>query len=118
MDRVARRACKTLALSLFAKHGLAGWDFGFHSLSPHRIGNCDHVKQKIHVYGKFVDDGRDLTDVILHEIAHALVGPKHDHDEVWKAKAIRIGATGEQWWFEPPSDSEIAYRLQQELDGL
>ncbi len=116
-----RRACLKLALSLFAEHGLIGWDFGFHSLQPHQdylIGYCDHVKRKITVHGKLVDEGRDPTEVILHEIAHALVGRKHDHDEVSKAKAIQIGATGERWWFEPPSDSEIAYRLEQELDSF
>lgn len=35
-----------------------------------------------------------VREVILHEIAHALVGPAHHHDAVWRATARRIGATG------------------------
>jgi predicted SprT family Zn-dependent metalloprotease len=33
----------------------------------------------------------EVLDTILHEIAHALVGPGHGHDEVWKAKCVEVG---------------------------
>lgn len=33
----------------------------------------------------------ELKDTILHEIAHALVGWGHAHDEVWRKKALEIG---------------------------
>jgi len=33
-----------------------------------------------------------VRDTLLHEIAHALVGTAHGHDEVWKAKCLEIGA--------------------------
>jgi hypothetical protein len=36
-----------------------------------------------------------IRDTILHEVAHALVGENHNHDEAWRAKAIELGATGE-----------------------
>jgi predicted SprT family Zn-dependent metalloprotease len=32
-----------------------------------------------------------ILEVILHEIAHALVGNRHNHDKVWKAKARQLG---------------------------
>jgi predicted SprT family Zn-dependent metalloprotease len=35
---------------------------------------------------------RAVTETILHEIAHALVGLHHAHAEKWKAVARRIGA--------------------------
>lgn len=35
-----------------------------------------------------------VRDTILHEIAHALVGPEHNHDSVWRATAQRIGCSG------------------------
>jgi predicted SprT family Zn-dependent metalloprotease len=37
----------------------------------------------------------EVRDTILHEIAHALVGPGHGHDGVWKAKCREIGARPE-----------------------
>lgn len=38
----------------------------------------------------------EVNDLILHEIAHALVGGDHGHDEVWKAKCVEIGARPER----------------------
>ena len=38
----------------------------------------------------------EIEDTVLHEIAHAIVGPKHNHDAVWKAKAREIGCQGER----------------------
>ena len=34
----------------------------------------------------------EVRDTILHEVAHALVGPGHGHDTVWKATAAQVGA--------------------------
>ena len=34
-----------------------------------------------------------ITDTILHEIAHALVGPRHGHNAIWRQKAREIGCT-------------------------
>jgi predicted SprT family Zn-dependent metalloprotease len=34
----------------------------------------------------------EIVDTLLHEIAHALVGPGHGHDAVWKAKCVEVGA--------------------------
>ena len=36
---------------------------------------------------------RQVTDTILHEIAHALAGPGAGHGPAWKATASRLGAT-------------------------
>ena len=36
-------------------------------------------------------------NTIRHEIAHALVGEGHWHDEVWRLKAIEIGCNGEEF---------------------
>jgi len=33
----------------------------------------------------------EILDTIKHEIAHAIVGNKHGHDDVWKAKARELG---------------------------
>lgn len=39
---------------------------------------------------------KQLKDLLLHEIAHALT-PNHNHDEVWRQKAIEIGCNGLQF---------------------
>lgn len=35
-----------------------------------------------------------IKDTVLHEIAHALVGHVHGHNNVWRAKAIELGCSG------------------------
>ena len=39
-------------------------------------------------------DKDQINDTILHEIAHALVGPGNGHNLKWKKKAKEIGCTG------------------------
>ena len=36
----------------------------------------------------------NVKNTLLHEIAHALAGHEHNHDEVWKATARSIGCDG------------------------
>lgn len=33
-------------------------------------------------------------DVVAHEVAHALVGVKHQHDAVWQRKCLELGGSG------------------------
>jgi plasmid stabilization system protein ParE len=35
-----------------------------------------------------------VRDTILHEVAHALAGPKAKHGPVWREVAVRIGCSG------------------------
>ena len=80
---------------LLAKHGLGNWRFGFDQASR-RGGRCTFDRQEISLSEQFAIAARhdEVTDTILHEIAHAIVGPKHGHDAVWKATARRIGCSG------------------------
>ena len=90
-------AIKRLAEKLMAKHNLIGWGFEFDNGSK-RAGCCDYRKKVISLsyeYARYALN-KEIKNTILHEIAHALVGSKHNHDAVWKAKAIEIGCSGER----------------------
>jgi predicted SprT family Zn-dependent metalloprotease len=84
--------CMQLGNSLLEKHGLDDWKF---SISNHKrkLGMCSFNSKTI-VFSKYflhIPDWK-IRDTILHEIAHALVGGEHGHDDVWKAKCIEVGA--------------------------
>lgn len=70
-----------------------GWSFEWdHAKS--RCGQCRFADRKITIskYFALINDEAEIRDTILHEIAHALVGPGHHHDCTWQLKAIEIGA--------------------------
>ena len=74
-----------------------GWKFGF-DLAPARGGICRHTEKQITLSVTYClkASKSEIVDTILHEIAHAIVGPQHQHDAVWKAAAQRIGCTAER----------------------
>ena len=80
---------------LLYQHGLwqKGWRFKFDH-AKRRAGWCGFDKKIVSMAKAFAIKAPDaeIHDTILHEIAHALVGPKHQHDAVWKAKALEIGS--------------------------
>ncbi len=82
---------------LMSRHGLTGWSFQFEDASK-RAGVCVFGLNVIglsRLYCLHATD-RQVRDTILHEIAHALVGPKHNHDAAWKAVARSIGCAGDR----------------------
>ena len=86
-----------LANRLMLKHNLpiAGWRFKF-DMSKRRFGVCKYRSKTIGLSAPLclLNDMANITDTILHEIAHALVGNAHGHDWVWKQKALEIGCNG------------------------
>jgi predicted SprT family Zn-dependent metalloprotease len=60
-----------------------------------RAGDCFWKTKIIRLQPTFVELNSEevVTQVILHEIAHALT-PKHRHNKFWKKKAIEIGYKG------------------------
>lgn len=77
-----------------AQHQLVGWTFSFNS-RKRSMGLCLYATQSIELSIHLVDRNSDaeIVDTLLHEIAHALVGPGHGHDSTWKQKCLEIGAT-------------------------
>ncbi len=90
----------SLALYLMAEHNLQHWTFSFDN-AKRRFGVCYKSKRKISLSRYFVEhnDVEDVTDTILHEIAHALCNER-GHGPAWKATARRVGAKPERCYDE------------------
>lgn len=88
-----------LAITLMFQHGLiqTGWKFEFRNqLTP--VAHCDYYKKTIrYCVHRLNREDEHIRNTILHEIAHALVGPYvKSHGKEWKAKARSIGCTGDR----------------------
>ncbi len=83
------------ATELMRQHGLTGWRVKLDH-ARRRAGQCDYNTKVISLSRLYVRSAEKdhIRDTILHEIAHALVGPNHGHDAVWRQKAREIGCTG------------------------
>ena len=94
MDPTEARA---LATGLMDRHGLTGWRLVFDNART-RAGVCRSDRQEIglsrHLMGLYSPE--QVTETVLHEIAHALAGARHGHDRVWRAVARRIGCSGQR----------------------
>ncbi|ABS02736.1 SprT-like domain-containing protein [Kineococcus radiotolerans] len=86
-----------MAEGLLAEHGLAGWAVVLDRART-RAGVCRADRREIGLSGPLtaLHSPAEVRDTVLHEIAHALVGPAHGHDAVWRATALRIGCSGER----------------------
>jgi predicted SprT family Zn-dependent metalloprotease len=85
------------ARRLVREHGLTGWTVRLDRAKT-RAGVCRFARREIGLSGPLtrLHTPEEVRDTILHEIAHALVGPEHGHDAVWRAKAREIGCSGER----------------------
>lgn len=88
-----------LALFLMSEHGLieAGWTFGFNRRKT-ALGVCRFKPKRIELSRYFVlrNNSERIRKTILHEIAHAIAGPKAGHGPLWRAVARQIGADTER----------------------
>lgn len=89
----------TLAEDLLTQYGLAkqGWHFNWDNART-RGGQCNHTYKRITMSRHLVPmwSEEQVRDTLIHEIAHALVGPKNGHGPVWAAKMRELGATPER----------------------
>ena len=88
---------RELATGLMARHRLAGWRLVFDGAKT-RAGVCRSDRKEIGLSRTLIAlySPEQVTETVLHEIAHALVGPRHGHDRVWRAAAQRIGCSGKR----------------------
>jgi len=83
---------RNLATQMMSLYGLNDWTFEFNS-SKRQLGVCKESKRRIELSSHYVFQNTEahVKDTILHEIAHALVGVEHGHNEIWKRMCRRVG---------------------------
>lgn len=93
---------KHLAWELFETYGLneKGWKFYFND-NRSRLGVCKEYEKTIElsIFHCEQNPFDAIRNTIIHEIAHAVVGCHHMHNDVWRKKAIEMGCTGERCGF-------------------
>jgi predicted SprT family Zn-dependent metalloprotease len=71
------------------------WSFGFDN-AKRRAGLCNFTTKRItvsrYLASRFDDD--EIHQILLHEVAHALAGPRAGHGPAWKRIAADLGYEG------------------------
>lgn len=87
------------ARELMDRHGLTdrGWTLKLDRAKT-RNGRCSYTTRTIQLSQPLIKSRaeEDVINTILHEIAHALTGPGHGHDAVWRRQHIAIGGNGKR----------------------
>ncbi|WP_065962087.1 SprT-like domain-containing protein [Curtobacterium sp. UCD-KPL2560] len=103
-DQVRERAEQLLAEHL----GPGDWTFAFDHAKT-RAGQCDFGRRRItvsrYIAARVSDE--DVEQVLLHEVAHAMAGPRAGHGPTWRRTAAGIGYTGSRL-YDGPVASELA----------
>lgn len=90
-------AAHAMATQLLRQHGLGDWHVVFDRAKT-RAGVCRSAARQIGLSAALtrLHAEPEVRDTVLHEIAHAMVGPRHGHDPVWRAAALRIGCSAQR----------------------
>ena len=83
--------------ALIVMHLDPSWTFAFDN-AKRRAGLCNYTTKRISVSrylaGRYEDD--EIHQILLHEVAHAMAGPKAGHGPRWKAIGKEIGYEGKR----------------------
>jgi len=94
---MTREEATYMTKDLLNKVGLKDWHVRLNNNpDSYYLGLCSYKDKCIILNGHHIDlhgqgDSAELINTIRHEVAHAVVGPGHAHDEVWQAKARELG---------------------------
>lgn len=88
----------------------AVWHFEFDHAKT-RAGLCDFGRRRIsvsrHLAAKFTDD--EIHQVLLHEVAHAIAGPRAGHGPKWRSVAADLGYDGKRTHDGPIASEHAAW---------
>lgn len=81
-----------LARKMMDKHGLHDWDIKINGRLSRALGRTFFTSKRIELNKDFVFRNYkwQIEGVIKHEMAHALVGPKHNHNSIFREKCIAL----------------------------
>ncbi|MFC6356828.1 SprT-like domain-containing protein [Luethyella okanaganae] len=109
LERVRHWANALIALHLDAKM----WSFAFDNAKK-RAGLCNYTDRRItvsrYLAARYEDD--EIHQILLHEVAHAMAGPRAGHGPRWRAIAAELGYEGKR-----THDGEIADDLAPWVGG-
>ena len=86
------KATVLLGAQLLIKHGLDDWKIKIVNRRT-SLGETEHSSKTIELSKRFllICSEKEFRETMLHEIAHALVGPGHGHGPVFIGKCAEIG---------------------------
>jgi predicted SprT family Zn-dependent metalloprotease len=101
LDTLAKRwkLFRQLAACEMESHGLTrqSWTIKYDHARA-RAGQCVHRAKILSFSRNLIVRGSPagMRNTLLHEIAHALAGPRHGHDRTWRDIALQIGCDGKR----------------------
>lgn len=117
---------EALGRRLLLANGLSKWTFGMDDLrsivwdskagqwivqETDLMGQCDYTWKHIELDYRALRFSRyKIRCIILHEIAHALVGWKADHGPRWQAKARELGVPAHNIKYHANGSHTVAHR--------
>lgn len=97
MNQQLKQRIEDTTYTILNENGLHNWTVSFGS-AYNRLGSCSHHKKTIRFSMRFAEalPWEETYDTILHEIAHAIVGPGQGHNYVWRNAARELGLSNPQ----------------------
>lgn len=85
---------EAMARTLMDRHGLRDWTLAFDRART-RAGQCRYGPRVISLSAPLTEQHAEaeVRDTVLHEIAHALAGPRAGHGPAWRRTALAIGCS-------------------------
>ncbi len=100
------QVAEQLAKRLMVEFGLGKWIFEWDN-AKRRFGSCCTATMRITLSQELTlrNEQSQVEDTIRHEIAHALAGSGHGHDEEWKRQCAVTGANPKRCYDSTEVDS-------------